>query len=176
MGSRRTVPVGCAFLVGAVLLLSLSAQKVDPPDKKAPSTAQGLIRIDLLQKEELPLEPPLRNIFAPHRSQSPRDRAGQGRRPGEGPGDLPGGENPEGVEEELRPETEAVSWNLRYLGYVISSERTVAVVVFQGETMAVKPGEIIAEGVTILKITPDEIVYQGPDDLSRTVSLEGEDR
>jgi hypothetical protein len=80
-----------------------------------------------------------------------------------------------GEEERLEDEPVAAMLNLRYVGFVSSAERTVGVVIFQAEVMAVKPGELIAEGVTILKITPEEIVYQGPDGESRTASLEGED-
>ncbi len=50
------------------------------------------------------------------------------------------------------------------------------VVIFEGETLAVKPGDLISSGVTILKITPEEVVFQGTDAVSRTVSLEGEDQ
>ncbi len=46
----------------------------------------------------------------------------------------------------------------------------------EGEAMAVKAGEIIADGVQIVTITPTEISYMGPDSLTKTVSLEGEDR
>jgi hypothetical protein len=176
--NRRTALLGCAALIWVVGIVPGAAQETTPKAKKGPAAIQSLIRLDLLQVEVPSLEPPLRNIFAPHRG---------GARPS-GPGDAvrPGSDDPEGGSEGTDPRPDekeqpmdkpaANVMTLRYVGFVSSAERTVGVVIYQGEVLAVKPGELIAEGVTILKITPEEIVYQGPDAVSRTVSLEGEDR
>ena len=66
--------------------------------------------------------------------------------------------------------------DIRYVGHIRSQARTVALILLEGEAMAVKAGEIVAEGVRILKITPTEIQYEGPDSETKTVSLEGDDR
>jgi len=161
--------------VAVVLAVHVSAhtgpqavqEKSSPKAKPQPVS---LIRKDLLQLEESPLSPPLRNIFAPQR-----------------PGARRAASEPEEVEqktpEEIRAEQERAAaetvpqgYNIRYIGYIHSPERTVAVIIFAGEAMAVKPGDMIAEDVTIVKVTPQEIVYQGLDSTTKTVSLEGEDR
>jgi len=149
-----------------------------PPQQKARAKTkeervrQRLIRKDLLKRKAEPLDPPLRNIFVPQRPGAGQDRSGA-----QGPGIQDDYSGEEAMElGEAAEETQPVVYDLRYIGYVRSTERTVAVVVFEGETLAVKPGDLISSGVTILKITPEEIVFQGTDAVSRTVSLEGEDR
>ena len=140
-------------------------EKSSPKDKPPPTS---LIRKDLLQIEDSPLSPPLRNIFAPRRSGSRRAAAE--------PEEIERKTPEEILIEQQRAEAAPQGYNIRYIGYIHSQERTVAVIIFAGETMAVKPGEMIAEDVTIVKVTPLEIVYQGLDSITKTVSLEGEDR
>lgn len=178
---QRAALMACAALIWAAAVVPPgAAQEAAPKAKKSPASSLSLIRLDLLQTEVPALEAPLRNIFAPHRGGArAKGRLGpSGRlRPGEVDPDRPEGENPETRgEEELESGPAVTMLTLRYVGFVSSSERTVGVVIYQGDVLAVKPGELIAEGVTILKITPEEIVFQGPDAESRTVSLEGEDR
>ena len=177
---QRAVLIGCAALICAAGVVAAGiAQEAAPKAKKSGAAVQSLIRLDLLQAEVPALEPPLRNIFVPHRggarNPGPSGPGGPARPGAEDP-DRPEGRDAEPDEEEQLEDERAVVLALRYIGFVSSTERTVGVVIYQGEVLAVKPGELIAEGVTILKITPEEIVYQGPDGESRTVSLEGEDR
>jgi len=117
----------------------------------------------------------VRNIFSPRRSgasDSGRNYAG----------DRPGNINVDGTTK--REDAEAASekeemapvLDIRYIGYIHSQLRTVALIMLEGEAMAIKAGEIIAEGIEIVMISPTEISYLGPDSLTNTVSLEGEDR
>ncbi len=161
----------CCLVLLLAPLVSVGGQEVQkknsPQDKPPPRSP---IRKDLLQIEDSPLSPPLRNIFAPQRPGA-RQAASE---PDEGERKTP----EEIRAEQKRAADEAVpqGYNIRYIGYIHSPERTVAVIIFAGETMAVKPGDMIAEDVTIIKVTPQEIVYRGLDSTTQTVSLEGEDR
>lgn len=134
---------------------------------------ESFIRRDLLrdpaQGEDL--QPPLRNIFSPRRPGSPG--AGVDTTGTDSAATEAGGQEEEiaAAEEEYY---EAI--DIRYVGHIRSQARTVALILLGGEAMAVKAGEIVAEGVRILKITPTEIQYEGPDSQTKTVSLEGEDR
>jgi hypothetical protein len=142
---------------------------------KARPVRSSLIRMDLLKKNDQPLSPPLRNIFAPHRGDVRPGRPGQPTDPGGEAGEEPDEEAAAQPEEDVI-RSAPVQIALRYIGYVRSTERTVAVIMFQGQPLAVHAGEMIEEGVTIVTITPEELVFQGADDVSRTVALEGEDR
>jgi hypothetical protein len=172
MKNSRLVLLACVFLyLSASVVFSRPPQEADPANPKAKGARRSLVRKDLLEREAEPLQPPLRNIFAPQRPGLQRDGSG-----------LTGIDDPDEISDEDTPEGDAadeefaVVLDLRYIGYIRSSERTVAVIIFEGEATAVKTGDLVSEGVTIMKITPEEIVYQGPDAVSRTVSLEGEDR
>jgi hypothetical protein len=171
----------CAvFSMTFVLVAQVSAfigrqevqEKSSPKDKPPPTS---LIRKDLLQIEDSPLSPPLRNIFAPQRPGSGRVAAEPEEIERKSPEEILIEKERAAIEKQ-RAEAAPQGYNIRYIGYIHSLERTVAVIIFAGETMAVKPGEMIAEDVTIVKVTPQEIVYQGLDSTTQTVALEGEDR
>jgi|GEM_PF-1031900 len=170
------------FLLGcAVLLLAatgsnaLTTRQESQEERETRLQESSLIRMDLLKKNDQPLSPPLRNIFAPYRG---------GVQPGK-PGQFldPEGDEIDEPDEEAaaQPEEDVIRQgpaqvDLRYIGYVRSMDRTIAVIMFQGQPLAVHAGEMIEEGVTIVTITPEELVFQGADEVSRTVALEGEDR
>ncbi len=165
------------LFAAAVLLPGLGQDDPQGLEEAVQKTQlSSFIRKDLLRKSssEEDLQPPIRNIFSPRRSGSP----GSGRNyVGADPGSINVDGTIESKEAAAAAEEEyAPVIDIRYIGYIRSQLRTVALVMFEGEAMAVKAGEIIADGVKIVKITPAEISYLGPDSLTKTVSLEGEDR
>jgi hypothetical protein len=165
------VSITGTFLALALVLSSvaLQNQKGDPEE----AVKSSYIRKDLLQipAAEEDLQTPLRNIFSPRRPGSP----GMGREYGGVSPDNPGMET---ADEEPDAEEEDFSdvIDIRYIGYIRSQARTVALIFLDGEAMAIKAGEIVGEDVRILKISPTELEYAGPDSLTKSVSLEGEDR
>ena len=170
--TKRVAALVCVLLYLAAGVFAGPPQQKAKAKTKDKRARQSLIRRDLLEREAEPLRPPLRNIFAPR---LPGSRSGDSGARGPGiEGDISDVSAPE--QDAAAGEALSAVLDLRYIGYVRSTDRTVAVVIIEGETMAVKPGDLVSEGVTIMKITPEEIVYQGPDAVSRTVSLEGEDR
>ena len=71
-------------------------------------------------------------------------------------------------------EDQILPLNLRYLGYVLSGRKTVGLIVFGGEALAVVEGDVITEGYTIGRVSPEEIEVLGPDQEPLMFSLEGE--
>jgi hypothetical protein len=63
---------------------------------------------------------------------------------------------------------------LRYIGYVKSVQKITALILFEGEALAVDVGEEIAEGVSISKITLEDITVIGPSQEPWKFPLEGE--
>jgi hypothetical protein len=143
------------------------AEKKTAEDK----SVQRLVRADLLNSLKGETSPPKRNIFAPASSSA---RPPVGAVPAAG---LPGapfqaeqGGTP--VNQEQPPPTLPV--NLRYVGFVVSSDRFVALIILEGQAVAVVEGEVVAEGLRIGKITTEEIEIILPDSSVRKYSLEGE--
>ena len=165
----------CGTLLALFVLLNFAGQNEPPSQKEIPDQElrTSYIRKDLLYnpagEEDMP--PPLRNIFSPRRPGSP----GAG---GNYSGIAPNNPEVDTSEDEIEAAEEdfSVVLDIRYIGHIRSQVRTVALILFEGEAMAVKAGEIIAEDVRIVKITPTEIEYMGPDSLTKTVTLEGEER
>ncbi len=127
---------------------------------------KGLIRKDLLLREKMELGNPVRNIFTLRRSVSReiernpvKLRQNQQQNP-----TLPG----------KYEASSSLPLNIRYIGYVISDAKMVALIVFEGDALAVEKGEVISEGVKIGKITPEEIEIIGSDSQKRRYYLEGE--
>ena len=127
---------------------------------------KGLIRKDLLLREKMELGNPVRNIFTLRRSVSReiernpvKLRQNQQQNP-----TLPG----------KHEASSSLPLNIRYIGYVISDDKMVALIVFEGDALAVEKGEVISEGVKIGKITPEEIEIIGSDSQKRRYYLEGE--
>lgn len=125
-----------------------------------------LIRMDLLVKSSVPLKPPLRNIFKPDRRRDVSENP-----------TLP--PPPEADQTPLEQPNESVQeesvLQLRYIGYISSQGKVVAVILLNGQAMAVQKGEMIAESFTVVKITRQELEYAGEGSEIRRVLFEGEE-
>ena len=127
---------------------------------------KSLIRKDLLLREKIELGNPARNIFTLRRSagrtieRNPvQQQQNQQRNP-----TLPN----------KYEASSSLPVNIRYIGYVISDEKMVGLIVFEGNALAVENGEVISEGVKIGKITTEMIEIIGSDSQKRRYQLEGE--
>jgi len=141
----------------------------EKPEQTEPKkrNTKSFIRMDLLSVEEKPMIPPGRNIFT---QQSAANF-----------GDLSPEEIERKIEEAMStPDSTSqgknsnTSFDLRYLGYVLSRQKIVGLVVFRGEALAVVEGDLIAEGFTVSRINTDEIEVLGPDQEPMMFSIEGE--
>lgn len=158
-------------LASAILFFCLSLLSGEELEKKQEEgKKQGefpsFIRKDLLVRPERRLQPPRRNIFMPSRS-SPVEED-----PGYAGQKINLGRSGLDIQDKEEKQAGPVL-NLRYLGYVQSAGKLVALIVFEGQLLAVEKGEMISEGVKVGEISPEEIEIIGPDSLSRKFSLEG---
>lgn len=127
---------------------------------------RSLIRKDLLLRKKIELGNPVRNIFTLRRSAR--------REIQRSPVEL---QQNQRQNSNLANKVEASSSlpvNIRYIGYVISDNKMVALIVFEGNALAVERGELISDGVKIGKITTEEIEIVGSDSQKRRYYLEGE--
>lgn len=161
------------FLLAIALGLAQDKPSAGQEAKPAPSEEQkSLIRMDLLQlrKEETSL--PQRNIFAPRAAASGAvDITRQG-------APVPTLANPDQVSPALPEGQEAAppvqSVNLRYIGFIESARRMIALVLIEGRAVAVSEGEVVSEGVRVGKITREQVEIILADSSTRAFSLEGE--
>jgi hypothetical protein len=159
------------FVLGAGLCPAQS-QTEPAPKTAAAKEVKSLLRKDLLQVKKQDAAPPMRSIFAP--------RAGSIR-----PGDvaLPGKPLPamdfqaadeSAATDETAEAPPVMTINLRYIGFIKSPRRLVALVIFEGRAIAVVEGDVVGEGIRIGKVTRQQIEVVLPDSSTRTFSLEGE--
>ena len=167
MKAKKIVPA----LLFVLLCISfwLGAQQENAKKKNDPEKeVKSLVKNDLLFKKRKKLDPPRRNIFSTRRSEIRNTKINP--------------VVPEKDTQELKAlitETERISsrpLNIRYVGYIVSGEKIVALIFFEENVLAVEEGEVIAEGVEVEKITPVEIEITGPDSKKRKYPLEGEDK
>lgn len=156
--------VGLFLIVFFCLGFCLVAGEDNNDKEKAELKKTGsLIRKELLYGERKELKPPKRNIFSPQASGNAEANLGTL--------GVPQGQQEEGS----LPEASSSSLNLRYIGYVHSGQRIVALIVFEGQAVAVEQGERISEQLTVGKITTKEVEIVGPGDQRKIYSLEGEE-
>ena len=130
------------------------------------SGEKSLIRKDLLLREKVEIGNPVRNIFAPRRSarsEIQRD-----------PVSLKQSQQKDPTPSNNYEASSSLPVNIRYIGYVISADKMVGLIVFEGNALAVESGEVISDGVKIGKITIEEIEIVGSDSQKRRYYLEGE--
>jgi len=130
------------------------------------SGEQSLIRKDLLLREKMVLGSPVRNIFTLRRSVS--------REIERNPVEVKQNQQQNPTFPNKYEASSSLPVNIKYIGYVISDEKMVALIVFEENALAVESGEVISEGVKIGKITPEEIEIVGSDSQKRRYYLEGE--
>ncbi len=169
------IPKLLAALAALVAASGLSlAQTKDSAPVKPPSPEEGasLIRMDLLRAAQGEMASPLRNIFAPGtRASQPAAVI---------PQEISPWSQDQHAVETAVPAEEAITSppimtvNLRYIGFVESAQRMIALVMFEGQAVAVVEGEVVGEGIRIGRVTRDEIEVLLPDSSTRLFSLEGE--
>ncbi|NIM59769.1 MAG: hypothetical protein GTO16_12645 [Candidatus Aminicenantes bacterium] len=136
--------------------------------KKAPDAGGGksLIRKDLLLREKVELVNPVRNIFTLRRSAPRAIQRNQV--------ELQHNRQQNSNLTNKLGASSSLPVNIRYIGYVISDNKMVGLIVFEGNALAVERGELISDGVKIGKITTEEIEIIGSDSQKRRYYLEGE--
>jgi hypothetical protein len=150
--------------------LCLGAEKKTSPKKNDQIPMEkSLIREDLLKTKEGDLGSPRRNIFSLQPASTSASLTA----------DVPSRAvgvqgNPRGVGAPDQKEAPVVEIRLTYIGYINSREKIIGLVIYGGEALAVKEGEVIGEGIKVGKIAHKEIEIIGPDSTTRKYPLEGE--
>lgn len=154
------------LMVFAVITLHAQFPQ-EKPGKDKTQTAnsrESYIRMDLLRTEKKPLPPARRSIFTAGKSGYANFDTARLQE------EIEKIEGAGGIQREEHSEY----LDLRYIGYVRSGTKIIALVIFQGEALAVAEGEMITEGITVKKIGLEEIEVLGPDSKSSMFLLEGE--
>ncbi len=157
---------GTGFLLIFFFCLGLCitvGEEISERRKRESKKPESLIRKELLYRKRKELKPPRRNIFSPQSSAVQEGNLGI----------IGASQDPQQTEnmtEALSPST-----NLRYIGYVDTGQKIVALIIFEGQAVAVEEGERISEQVTVGKITTTEIEVIGPGEEKRNFPLEGEE-
>jgi hypothetical protein len=158
-----------ALLLAVGLSMHWGFSQAEKPTED--KSVQRLVRMDLLNFPQGETSPSKRNIFAPAISSARPAVAGV---PAAGLPEAPFQAEQEGTPAAQEQPPPTLTVNLRYVGFVVSSHRFVALIILEGQAVAVVEGEVVAEGLRIGKITPEEIEIVLPDSSVRKYSLEGE--
>ena len=137
-----------------------------PEIQKAPPARPPIIRMDLLAAAGEEGLPQVRDIFVPKPAVSVpavTDRS-----------DLSGLP----LSDSRFPEMGGASYRqpvqLTYTGYVSSGSFYIALIVYQGQPMAVAEGEEIGPGIRIVRITPENLEIAEPDSEVKSFPIEGD--
>jgi hypothetical protein len=162
MKSRPTLWTWTALFIAVALF----AAEKPGRDKQQPAvklTEKSLIRKDLLVPGKPRTELAGRNIFAPGLYVTEAESTES--------------EDPAGREDRKESAAEAKPAQpeifLTYSGYIKSETRVIALIVLDGETLAVFEGEQVREDVRIGKITLEAIEVIGPGSLRMSFPLQG---
>jgi len=167
--------------VGRVSVLILAAAvsafgQVQPArGKKAdPDMVTGpLLRMSLLEMKEGPFLGAKRDPFIPGSAVSPQEELLRPRTQPfafpAAPGIKPGAEG--AAEAEAPPQPPV---NVRYVGFIQGREKFLAIILFNGQAMAVAAGETLGNVWKVEKVGPAEIEILGPDGPAIRFALEGE--
>ena len=144
--------VALCLLVTSVLYPGMASQ--DKSEKRQEKKVhKSLVMKELLRPSKKSLAPPKRNIFT-------RQRANPGTNEFSPSGDFQSPEQTSGQEVTLDQKKAAMvedRLNVKYIGYVRSGERVVALILLGRRSYAVASGDILETGLTIGEITPDDI-------------------
>lgn len=129
---------------------------------------QSLIRKDLLKSTPAEIASPRRDIFSPRTGSTPLGISQ--------PGEFPGGRVPEAGKSDKPPamKTAGSSLDLSYIGYIQSGNKMIALIVLEGQAMAVTEGEEVLPGVKVGKVDLERIDVIGPNAKRSSFPLQGE--
>lgn len=127
---------------------------------------KSLIRKELLMLPEKTLSPPRRNIFTRKRTNTVANEFTSS-------GDF---QTPVLQRSPVQQESaiEEIRADVKYIGYVKSGTRVVALIIFENRVYAVESGDILEMGLTIGEITPDDMEIFDKGSEPRRINLEGE--
>jgi Tfp pilus assembly protein PilP len=155
---------------GIFLIISLGVMSAPAGAEEKAAARSGvqkvlkpLVRTEWLQKKSGPAAPVKRDIFSPQGAS--------------GSDAITPIEAPEKAAESRKAKVEAesvaVSFNLRYVGYIQSKQKVVGLILLDGQALAVEEGDSVGQGFKILKISAKEMEVEEPSGKLVTLALEG---
>lgn len=163
MHNFKSIVFFCALFLIVQAVSPVRSQ--EPDGSEPPQEQKRFVRMDLLVVPERTLERSQRNIFTVRMSGGVDPEMNSA---------LRNRENIESNSAALQDEQARFSVNIRYMGYVKSGFKITALIVFEGEALAVDKGEMIALDLQIAEISTEEIQVIGPDRAMLTFPLEGD--
>jgi len=160
---KLAVCLSIIFFLGSGFVFTQKAR----PKKKEMEVKNDMIRlrVDLIEKNKGSFTAPSRNIFFP---QAVRSSVIEKERVKEETAVL--GKNGQNIQGQI-----VGGINLRYIGYVHSREKTTALIIFQGEAIAVDPGDFLNSTLKVGKVSPQEIEIISESAEPVIIPLEGEE-
>jgi hypothetical protein len=164
---RRTMRMGKGCALFGILLLAAAAAGLGQGGQPA---AKRLLRMENLAPRNRPPAAAQRDIFSPGGYAPSAVSASAGRAV---PGRPGGAEEAVELEEPPRP-----AFSLRFIGYSHNSQldRTVGLILLDGVARAVGEGDVLPNGLEIVRVTREQIEARKPDGEILTFSLEGDKR
>ena len=162
------------LLVFMLIVVSVPCSGMSPQEKSEKAAEKNrqksLVMKELLRPSKKSLAPPKRNIFTRQRGNPSADSfsaSGDFLSPEQTPEQ---GMNPD----QKKTVVEEDRFNVKYIGYVRSGERVVALILLGSKSYAVESGDILETGLTIGEITSDDIEISSQDSPPQRINLEGE--
>jgi len=164
----------CWLVALFLLAVSVLYPGMVPQDKSGKgqdkNERKSLVMKELLKPSKKSLAPPKRNIFT-------RQRGNPGANEFSPSGDFLSPEQTPG--QEISPDQKKIAMeedriNVKYIGYVRSGERVVALILLGSRTYAVESGDVLETGLTIGEITPDDMEFSSQGSDPQRIKLEGE--
>lgn len=154
------------IMMGAVAFSCAGRAAQKSPEKPAAKPQKPLIRIDLLLKKEIRKATPKRDLFSPQAIS--RNEVT--------PLVMPQVRTSVSSEEKPGIESGIPPLNMNYIGfsYNRTKKKYIALVMFEGQVIAVAEGETLGPSWKLLRITASEIEVQGLDGKTQKFGLEGE--
>lgn len=155
------------FGVGTALCVLLGSMEEETPGPlKPPSPRLPIIRLDLIENDAETAASTVRDIFIPRPAVSDA-----------------GLSDPTGLRG-LTPYDQGISAieeasfrmpvHLTYVGFVASGDIHIALIVYQGQPMAVGEGDEIDPGIRVIRITSEILEVARPDSETKVFPIEGD--
>lgn len=157
-----------SFIILSSTLSFINSQNQE--EKVGAGKAPPLIKIKLLPDKEMNLPPVLRDIFSPQVYSAPVFISHSSKQNSGAEQKMPGKQG----EEETASHEAVYRPSVRYIGYVHSAGKTIALLIVNGLALPVEPGEYITPEFQVVRISPEEVIVTGPDKKEIRFSLEGE--
>jgi len=135
-----------------------------------------LILVDLLKQRKNEMKKPVKNIFTGKREEGPSGSGNRGIPGTNRPADDSGQRADAYAGEQKERDPGIQGFNLKYIGYVASLEKKVALILYNGEFLAVERGYVLPGGIEVIEITSRAVTVKGLESEKRVLKLEGEEK